>query len=344
MIKREQEKMITREVGRIITGGYGNYQEVRTRIMNQIRDLVRHIDKELPFDQPEEKQEKKKFDKMYSDKKLPRIIEKLVQEGRLTEVQQSWLRQALDIAGVARSVENRYKLPMEMFVSAESVWTMFLSHIPGIAEVLAAQLIANMPCWRYEKVSSLWRHLGLHLVCPVCTEERKIRDKSNKTFAVLANSEGLCPKCGRQGIAPKRKTGRNIDYASRLRTLAWKIGDCLIKQKSPKYYDIYVEEKKHQLARTFKHGELKEIYAPMYREGKNPYEKDTKLKKGHAHARAMRKMIKIFLQHYWIVSRTIEGLSTREPYVHDKLGHTDMITWQDVLRANGQEPPENLVA
>ena len=55
-------------------------------------------------------------------------------------------------------------------------------------------------------------------------------------------------------------------------------------------------------------------------------------------------MVKIFLQHYWIVSRMVEGLPTREPYVQEKLGHTTIITWQQVLKANGQEPPEELVA
>jgi len=220
-----------------------------------------------------------------------------------------------------------------------------LSHIPGIAEVLAAQLIAKIPCDKYEKVSSLWRHCGLHLVCASCTEKRSSRDKSMKTYPVLVNSQGICPKCGKRGVGPKRKSGRNIDFDPRLRTLAWKIGDCLIKQKSPVYYDIYSNEKERQLSRTYKPGELKKTYDALYREGKNPYkEEDTKLKQNHAHTRAMRKMIKIFLQHYWVVSRMIEGLPTRAPYVHEKLGHTTIITWQEVLEANGQEPPEELVA
>ena len=45
----------------------------------------------------------------------------------------------------------------------------------------------------------------------------------------------------------------------------------------------------------------------------------------HRHGAAMRKMIKIFLAHWWLVYRRIDGLPTELPYVQAKMGHTGII-------------------
>lgn len=45
----------------------------------------------------------------------------------------------------------------------------------------------------------------------------------------------------------------------------------------------------------------------------------------HKHNAALRKMIKMFLAHLWLVWREFEGLPTREPYVSEKLGHTHIV-------------------
>jgi hypothetical protein len=56
--------------------------------------------------------------------------------------------------------------------------------------------------------------------------------------------------------------------------------------------------------------------------------KDTKA--GHRHGAAMRKMIQIFLIHYWIVGRSILEMPTSKPYVEEKLGHTGIITPEEM--------------
>lgn len=40
----------------------------------------------------------------------------------------------------------------------------------------------------------------------------------------------------------------------------------------------------------------------------------------------MRKMIKVFLQHFWMRWRTMEGLPTNEPFIMGKNGHSTYIT------------------
>jgi len=47
--------------------------------------------------------------------------------------------------------------------------------------------------------------------------------------------------------------------------------------------------------------------------------------KGHAENRAMRKSVKIFLSHYWVIGRQLKGLDTKPPYVHAKLKHDNYI-------------------
>lgn len=334
MEKSEKDSVVIREAGRIIAGGHAGHQNVRKGEMNRIRNLVRHKNEDIPFDQPEEKKEARTFDKKYRDANLPKLIKEMFAADKLTGEERDYLWKALELAKKASSLEQSYKGPMKKFVSTEPVWTKFLVHIPGIGEVLAANLIGKLAnCQKYDKVSSLWRHFGFHLVCPNCTE--KLTDK---VLPVLANVDGKCPKCNSIGVSPKKKKGQRIDYDKNLRTLAWNIAASLIKQKSPVYYDIYVKEKERQCKRVFAKGELKKIYGKPYEE------KDTSLKLGHANSRASRKMVKIFLQHFWEASRELAGLPIRKAYVEAELGHKDIITWKDVLKKNGVEPPKELAA
>lgn len=316
-----------REIGRIIAGGYADHQGVRKSTMNRIRDVVRHKNEGIPYGQREDKKEQRNFDSKYSDKNLPRFIEEMFVKGKLTEEERDYLRKALELGNKAASLEQSHKGPMRNFISQEIVWGKFLCHIPGIGEVLAANLFAKFGnCERYEHVSSLWRHCGLHLVCPQCTEKL-----NGQVFPVVADITGKCPQCNSVGISPKRRKGQKIDFDSRRRSFVWNIAKSLVKQKSPVYYDLYLREKNRQLQRVFPQGELKKLYD-------DPYKKeDTALKLGHADSRALRKMIKIFLQHYWVVSRQFTKLPVSNPYVQDKLDHKDIVTWEDALRANSVE-------
>jgi len=77
------------------------------------------------------------------------------------------------------------------------------------------------------------------------------------------------------------------------------VADNFIKQRTPLYREVYDSEKLRQsnIVKT----------------------------KMHAHRRAIRKMMKIFLQHYYVQDRTLHNLPVTQPYVQDKLGHTNII-------------------
>ncbi len=68
------------------------------------------------------------------------------------------------------------------------------------------------------------------------------------------------------------------------------------------------------------------LYKPIYEKAKARELKEKKVKtKMHAHKRAKRKMVQLFLNHFWVIWRQLEGFSTVPEYVHTVLGHTSYV-------------------
>ena len=68
----------------------------------------------------------------------------------------------------------------------------------------------------------------------------------------------------------KKKKGEKANWNQKLKSHCYQLVDCFIKQRTPKYREIYDKEKDKQI----KNG----------------------IKKGHAHNRAIRKVAKVFLR------------------------------------------------
>jgi len=114
--------------------------------------------------------------------------------------------------------------------------------------------------------------------------------------------------CGFDPDGAKGRTkGEKIHYNPKLKTLCWKIGDSFVKQRTQPYRKIYDNEKTRQ-------AKLKENEA-----------ENAPKNKLHADLRARRKMVKIFLQHYYLVGRTLKGMEVSKPYPHDRMGHKHFI-------------------
>lgn len=380
-----EEQSIRRRMLSLTLEARGNVQKARENFMNQLRCLVYRLDKGLSLDAVPDETEEKSRGMEYNDKKLPKKIEKLLAEGKISQEDGEYFSRALRMAANARTEEGRSTRGLGMLIDKERIWALYLVHIRGIGPTLGSSLINMLgECENSPTVASLWKYAGLHLVCPVCKQEKiQVRIGDKKIFLLFADGEviggvnadsgaiedvkydgiigekpvnfpvtadinGKCPKCGRRGIGEKRSRDTRLDFNSELRDLCFKIGDCLIKTTSPIYKKIYDDTKAKEVEHTYPLGFLKEMYPSRKRangkEGRSAYnEDDTKLTQKHAHSRALRKMVKIFLQHYWVVGRTLAGLPVRGPYVQEKLGHTTIITWKDILRANGQEPPKELL-
>lgn len=103
------------------------------------------------------------------------------------------------------------------------------------------------------------------------------------------------------GVAEKPKKGEKLHYNSRLKTTCYLIGMSFIKSNSP-YRRIYDEAKEYYVANK-----------PDW----------TKM---HCHNAAMRKMIKVWLSHLWMVWRKLEGLSVTEPWIASESPHHRIMT------------------
>ncbi len=135
----------------------------------------------------------------------------------------------------------------------------------------------------------------------------------------------------KNGKAPRRVRGTKLPYNALLRTMCWRVGGSLMKAKG-KYYDYYLEKKLRYTNRFLNEGFtiVPSSELPTDKDGKM-YEPPGIVSEGHIHNMALRKMIKLFLSHLWVVWREAEGLSTRSPYVEEHLKHTHITSPQEML-------------
>lgn len=284
-------------IGRNITNAYYDFQQVRIASTNRVRDVIRKIVDGIEFDEVETKKEKKDYKKKYTDKKLLALLSKLSNEGGIKAEEYDYIMKCWDIMKESKKLEKRFQDAMEDFISTEPVYNEFLYKIRGIGDILSANLIKEFgDCSKYDTISKLWAHSGNSVV---------------------------------NGKAPKLKKGENIIFSPRLRMMTWKLSDSLMKQNKGVYRNIYDTEKKKQLNKEHEIGALFDKYG-------KPYKKtDTHLSLGHAHNRALRKMRKVFLDHYWCASRELNGLPMEKNYVEGVLNHTHIITWREAIKKEG---------
>ena len=98
------------------------------------------------------------------------------------------------------------------------------------------------------------------------------------------------------GKSERPVKGQKLGYNKRVRTTCFLIASSFLKSGSP-YRDEYDKSRDYYAANRPDWTDL------------------------HQHNAAMRKMVKLFLQHLWLTWRQLEGLPISRPYVHEKLGH-----------------------
>ena len=138
--------------------------------------------------------------------------------------------------------------------------TPWLLNIKGISHTTVAKLLSHIDIKNTPTISALWQYCG-------CGDPEYIKRKRGM-------KQEEAKKCG----SPYLK-----------KEILGVLSDSFIKQRTPKYRDIYDREKVKQL----------EIVKT----------------KNHAHRRAIRKMMKEFLKDFWIAWREAEGLEVSEPWI-----------------------------
>lgn len=325
----DQDNLIRKELGRSLTNLNYDFQDFHLKFMNRIRDIVRKINEGIAFDEVEEKKEQKDYSKKYGDRNLLPIMESLLKMGKINKAEFDYFYECFAIiqgstinkmikckhcnkrsknelkTGGILEVEKYCQNLIKEFVQVEPIYKRFLSKIKGIGPIISANLIRRFGyCERFDTVSKLWAYTGNNV------------DKDGK--------------------APKREKGKVLGFNSRLRAFTWNISDALLKLNKGYYRKLYDQEKEKQLNREYEAGYLHKKYPQKRKGGTYIYpETATKLILGHAHNRALRKVRKRFLSHYWEASRELIGKPCRRTYVEGVLHHSHIINWKEALQMEG---------
>jgi len=291
---------------RVVAQTYDDYQDVRKATANRVRDIARKQLEGIAWDEVEdEKSREERLEDIqeYSDAQLRDKVEQARDEGLLSAEQEDKIDQLFAILGESKSLERAWKDQMHSYLNDNVIFQEFLSEIRGIGPVLSAKLLkAFGDCSDYATVSSLWCHTGNHTVPSDADQSRK---------------------------APKRHEGQRFNPD--LRTLTWKVSDCLMKNNRGVYRECY-DTTKHRELRYLENNEPGSTVENEYGDKKTVVESQ-----GHAHNRALRKARKLFLSHYWEASRELTGQETQDTYAHSKLGHDNKVDWERALEVERQQ-------
>lgn len=128
----------------------------------------------------------------------------------------------------------------------------------------------------------------------------------HKEEKIVPKIKYVIPKSGWElkRVIDARLAGYHAPFNGKLKGILFNIADSFVKQQTPYYVDIYYSQKERQ----------KELHPEkvkcVSKNGKTFY----KYSPAHLHARARRKMIKVFLKNLWLEWREAEGLGLGEEY------------------------------
>jgi len=212
-------------------------------------------------------------------------IKAFVRDKRLTEIQTGSLHFWLDEQLL--KAEKITKKDITTLLKGIPIWTEFMKDINGIGPCLAGSLIAGIvDIDRFNYVSSLWKYCGMDVV---------------------------------NGEAPKRRKGEKISWNPFLRMTIFKLTDSFVIQSADKclYRRLYDEKKAYyraQYPEPIDTGKKNKDGKPIY-----------KYSDGHIHNMAKRYAGKIFIEHFWVKWRELEGLVVTQPWIIAHGGHQDYI-------------------
>jgi len=325
------------DLGKATVPAYYDLQNLRISSSHRVRDIVRRKIMGIPMSTPERKKETKTFDEKFKDKNIVGYLDDMFKKGQITDNERRYLFDMINVVNGLKKQENSYKKLMEQYLMKEEIWHAWLKNVRGIGEVIAANLVnkfgyCEVIVWDKKENVMYARETGdekkLAKGLQLVMEDGK-RYKQTGFFSV----NHLNSYCGmdvtKDGVATRAMKGVKSHFDRDAKQICFKISESFKKQRSQPYRDIYDVAKAGYLDRVYEPGVLYEKYGKGYKsETTKQYKReDTKLILGHAGRMALRKTAKIFLQHYWTVSRQLKGLSTEPPFIiKNDMKHTHYIS------------------
>jgi len=207
------------------------------------------------------------------------------------------------------TVKGRLSREIEKELPQWDVWERWLKYVPGIGPAIGAKLILM---FNYRSVAVCKDCGGMlekedkQLICQECGKTAKdglLKYRiERRDYATISKWWAYMGRHTVDGIMPKRKSGELANWSTEGRTLGFHIGDQFNRQKESNPYKALLLEHKAKHQRN--HPEWS---------------------KGHVHNAAKNEVVKIFLAHFWTISRTLEGKEVSEPYAGAIMGHTNII-------------------
>jgi len=234
----------------------------------------------------------------------------------------------MSLYGVTTIFENAqsFERDLEKIIKKQllnhAMYTQYLVKILGIGPILSAGLISYVDnIERFKHVSSLWQFVGygMNTFCSTCkTPNFVIVEYETGKKAKKLHPMKICDVCGNktEPILQKRTVGYQSNWNDRLKTLCWNAGSSFVKQsaKNSGYRKLYDQIRKEE----------RRVHPKRI-----TVNKKIKFNDGHIHNRTMRKVVKIFLAHFWQTWQRQQGLPANEPYVNTLLGHSTVEAFTD---------------
>lgn len=208
------------------------------------------------------------------------------------------------------TVKGRIERAIEKELPQWDVWELWLKQVPGIGPILGTKLIMLFNyrfvpiCQECEGV--LEKGEGC-FTCRECGKTAKgdgiLKHRmERRDFATVSKWWAFMGRHTVDGTMPKRKAGVVSNWSSKGRAVGFLIGDQFNRQKPDHPYKKFFLDRKERHAKNH----------PDW-------------KKGHCHNAARNEAVKLFLSHFWHVSRELEGKPTKTCYAEGMLGHENII-------------------
>lgn len=203
------------------------------------------------------------------------------------------------------------KSQMDAQFEADLMEAMQLDQMKKNTEKLMAGFGKQVPVWDWMvSIHGIGNHTAAKILALI------------DDISTFENTSQLWRYCGyavMDGKAELNKAGEKSHFNRRLKSELFLLAESFLKSQSPEYVGFYYEEKSR----------LRSEYPEPIEDKASPWGK--KFTDQHIHRMAIRKMIKIFLNHLWVQWRTAEGLPITMPYAIEFLPtHTHYIAFHEV--------------
>lgn len=212
-----------------------------------------------------------------------------------------------------------------------------------------APLMESHPVWKW---ASQVKGVGLENLAKVVGLIEKVEQDGKYGVECFDTPSKLVRFCGFaviEGKAEKRTAGQKLHYNSELRSMLWRLGVSL-NMAQGKFYQYYLDSKEYLLNRYLSEGKTilptpaGKLCPPCHKEVKvktakycpdchavlvKKQEGENIIFEGHMHNQALRRTLRMFIIMLYTTWREELGLSVREPYPVEHLGHSQVLKPED---------------